>query len=64
MVVRMAVNNNNAENKASAFGIDLLSNGFKIRGNDAGINANGNDYLFMAFGQTLVGTNNVPATAR
>ena len=43
---------------------DILSNGFKIRTSYAGCNASGGTYLWMAFGQTLVGSNNVPCTAR
>ena len=48
----------------SAGWMDFLSNGFKIRYNGGGINADGSDYFYFAFGQTLVGTNNIPATAR
>ena len=44
--------------------IDLYANGFKLRDNNTEINANGNMYNFAAWGQTLVGTNGVPATAR
>jgi len=41
--------------------VDLLSNGFKLRGTYGDIN----DYslIYMAFGQSLVGSNNVPCTA-
>ena len=45
-------------------GIDILSNGFKMRDNNATRNQSGQTYIYMAFGQTLVGSNNVPATAR
>jgi len=44
--------------------LDLLSNGFKIRESGAGTNGSGASYIFMAFGQSLVGSNNVPCTAR
>ena len=44
--------------------IDLLSNGFKVRHNGSGLNENGHKFIYMAFGQSLVGSNNVPATAR
>jgi hypothetical protein len=44
--------------------MDLLSNGFKFRTTGAGSNDDGTVYLYLAFGQSLVGTNNVPATAR
>ena len=53
------------ENKASAFAVDFLSNGIKIRGGDGDLNTNGGSYIYMAFAeQPLVGTNNIPATAR
>jgi hypothetical protein len=45
--------------------IDMLSNGFKIREDNDNINATGQSYIFMAFAEApLVGSNNVPATAR
>ena len=60
-----SANVNSAENKASAFAVDFLSNGIKIRGGDGDLNTNGGSYIYMAFAeQPLVGTNNVPATAR
>jgi hypothetical protein len=45
-------------------GIDLLSNGFKIRSTGSYQNDNNFKYIYMAFGQSLVGSNNVPCTAR
>ena len=45
-------------------GGDFLSNGFKLRNADTDYNASGQTYIYMAFGQTLVGTNNIPANAR
>ena len=44
--------------------VDQLSNGFKINTTDTAINASGGNYIYMAFGQSLVGSNNVPCTAR
>ena len=44
--------------------MDFVSNGVKIRGGDGEINTSGGDYIYLAMGQTLVGTNNVPCTAR
>ena len=44
--------------------IDLLSNGFKVRGTNSAHNSSGQQYFYMAFGQSLVGDNNVPCTAR
>ena len=49
---------------ASSGLVDILSNGFKILQTNADFNASGATYIYMAFGQTLVGTNNVPANAR
>ena len=46
---------------------DFLSNGFKFRmtANHSAANGNGDPYIYMAFAeQPLVGTNNIPATAR
>ena len=53
-----------AENDNSSKAIDILSNGFKIKNSDAEFNASGGTYIYMAFGQTLVGSNNIPSTAR
>ena len=44
--------------------VDLLSNGFKIRVNSDGVNDNNSTYIYMAFGQSLVGSNNIPCNAR
>jgi hypothetical protein len=43
--------------------IEKFSNGFKIRGTDNVTNASGANYIYMAIGQSIVGTNNIPATA-
>jgi hypothetical protein len=45
---------------------DFLSNGFKIRAVHGGyLNESGGNYIYMAFAEApLVGTNNVPCTAR
>ena len=42
---------------------DLLSMGFKIKHN-GGYQNTANTYIYAAFGQSVVGSNNVPATAR
>ena len=45
--------------------MDFLSNGVKMYNSDGVFNANGSKYIFMAFAEApLVGTNNVPCTAR
>ena len=58
----MSPNLSNAEQTSDH--VDLLSNGFKFRDGDTNFNAAGNEYNYMAWGQTLVGTNNIPCTAR
>ena len=42
---------------------DMLSNGFRFYTSEAEINGGG-DYVYYAIGQSLVGSNNVPCTAR
>jgi hypothetical protein len=45
--------------------LDLLSNGFKLRADNSFGNSSGATYIYMAFAEApLVGTNNVPCTAR
>jgi len=44
--------------------INFLSNGVKIDVASAYHNQNEDTYIYMAFGQSLVGSNNVPCTAR
>jgi hypothetical protein len=45
--------------------IDILSNGFKTIVSSANCNGSGNNIIYMAFAENpLVGTNNIPATAR
>jgi hypothetical protein len=69
---RVTVNPNNAFLQANASGaestsdaVDFLSNGFKIRSTSGNQNGSGNSHIYMAFAeQPLVGTNNIPATAR
>jgi hypothetical protein len=43
--------------------LDVYSNGFKLRDNSSQFNAAGNEHNYMAWGQTVVGTNNIPGTA-
>ena len=51
--------------QVASFGIDFVSNGIKIRNSGHGNNTSGGTYIFMAFAEApLVGTNNIPATAR
>jgi len=61
----LEANNSSAENTGSNYwDVDLLSNGFKFRTTEQETNQSGASYIYMAFGQTLVGTNNIPANAR
>ena len=59
---RLFPNQNVVENTGSN-SLDIYSNGFKLTSTDSGNNAAGNSYYYWAFGQSLVGSNNVPATA-
>ena len=52
------------EEDGASYGVDILSNGFKCRTTDGWTNASGQSYIYMAFGQSLVGSNNIPCTAR
>ena len=60
---RLYASTNDAED-TSAERLDLLSNGFKIRTTGSHVNESGDTMIYMAFGQSLVGSNNIPATAR
>ena len=62
--INLRPQNTDAENVNNWMKIDFLSNGFKLRDDDASINESGKNYIYMAFGQSLVGTNNTPCTAR
>jgi len=44
--------------------IDIYSNGFKNRHTAGSQNQNGGTYIYLAFGQSIVGSNNIPAMAR
>ena len=61
---RLYPNGNFAEEGTTDKMFDMLSNGFKARATWTTINASGGTYIYMAFGQSLVGSNNVPCTAR
>jgi len=51
--------------ESSFVALDFLSNGFKIRTNDADMGASGGTYIYMAFAQQpFVTSTGVPATAR
>ena len=62
---RLQPNSNGAEVTVTTLGIDFCSNGFKLRGATNQYNASGETMIYMAFAESpLVGTNNIPATAR
>ena len=61
--LQSSVNNTEYSNN-NTFKLDFLSNGFKLRNSDGALNTNGGTYIYMAFGQSIVGSNNIPATAR
>ena len=63
-VQQLHPNNSNAESLGSGDTLDLLSNGFKMRATDGDKNGSGETFIYMAIGQSIVGSNNVPATAR
>ena len=51
--------------EAGDYSTDFLSNGFKLRSNTGQLNNNGIKYAYLAFAEApLVGSNNVPATAK
>ena len=60
---RLYTHQNNAES-TSLNVMDMVSNGFKLRTNDGAFNDTGGVYVYWAIGQTMVGTNNIPCTAR
>jgi len=58
-------NTNIAETANSAFNIDFVSTGFKIRGTDTAVNGNGNKIIYIAFAEEpIVSSNGVPTCAR
>ena len=48
---RLEADNSDAENSTSGCEIDLVSNGFKLRGNFDNINRSGSNHIFMAFAE-------------
>ena len=53
------------DTNAGNFGFDFYSNGFKLRGTYATVNASGGTYVYMAWAEEpLVNSKGVPATAR
>ena len=63
---RVYPNLSTAEESSTAYGVDILSNGFKLRGTASNLWNSGNStYIYMAFAEEpLVSSNGVPNTAR
>jgi len=54
-----------SQGEATVDRLDFCSNGFKCRNTSSSLNGSGSTYIYMAFAENpLVGTNNIPATAR
>lgn len=63
--VNSQLESNTSDAEETNHAIDFLSNGFKTRANGLNQQDSGYTYIYMAFAENpLVGTNNVPATAR
>ena len=61
----LAANLNEVEASGSSRYLDFTSNGFKTRSTNDNINGSGKGYFYIAFAEApLVGSNNVPCTAR
>ena len=60
---RLEADGDGAENTNLDY-FDFLSNGFKVRTSNGHPNTSSGTLIYMAFGQSLVGSNNVPCTAR
>tara|TARA_R100000306_G_C4360637_1_gene135070 strand:+ start:278 stop:1339 length:1062 start_codon:yes stop_codon:yes gene_type:complete len=59
----LLANTNAAEDDSNNY-LELESNGFKIRTSGGNMNTYNSKYIYMAFGQALVGSNGVVGTAR
>jgi hypothetical protein len=60
---QLKADTSDTESTGTSF-INFVSNGFKILVSTDSINGNNGDYIYLCFGQSVVGSNNVPATAR
>ena len=48
---RLYLNLSSAEDSGGSYGVDFLSNGFKVRTSEAGWNASGGTYIYLAFAE-------------
>ena len=56
---------NGAEGASSDRLLDILSNGFKLRGSSTAINASGGSYIFMCFAESpFTNSNGIPNNAK
>jgi len=55
---------NLSDAETTNYELEILSNGFKPLTNLSWINESGSNIIYMAFGQSLVGTNNIPNNAQ
>jgi len=63
--IKLSPNDTSADSTNTAFSIDFLSNGFKIRTTDTALNQSNEIYAYLAIAEApLVGSNNIIATAR
>ena len=63
--VRLEANSSGAESSSSTYDIDLVSNGFKLRGTSAEQNGSGNSFIYMAFAENpFVTSTKTAGTAR
>jgi len=64
-LIRMWADGTDGDTSSTSYSKDFLSNGFKIRNTNGNDNTSGDTYIYMAFAEApLVGSNNVPCTAR
>ena len=62
---RLYPNSAAVEATASSVSLDLLSNGFKLRGTDSQINNSSGTYIYLAFAENpFVTSTGIPATAK
>jgi len=62
---RLTANTNSAESSNTSWAsIQKYSNGFSPQGSDQVTNGNEETYIYIAIGQSIVGSNKVPCTAR
>ena len=63
--LRISANSNSAESTQTTNQIDILSNGFKCRGNAGATNTSGGTYIYITFAENpFVTSTGIPCTAR